>query len=455
MNARVASCSLLAALPCATAFAIPPRYICSPVNTLHHVCNPQYPEYPAPTRGYALASDGRVAADANCGSTMGGSRPFVTSASGVVTELPHGTFTFTQPAGFLANGQVLLIGDWCPPVTGTCTTALAIASSDGTLEVLAASSLAASTVSASNEYGWAAGWGGVSASDAWRIRPEGTLESLHVADAWGLSVGGVSPGGFVGGSAYVSNQSRAIRWDVAGNATVLPAIERGTAGIGAGIGADASVLGASNGRAAWWRIGASPVSLLPVGSASIATKMAGNPMTADPLGFAIFGTHQSETKIFRATGANFWSDLGPNDGGTALTDLSLIAAPRPDFIVAQGFTAMYQPSVLLWSLDAGMHRLESVLVNPPAGMANAPFMAVAAIFSRVVLANAGFNGAPYLIARLEDGDTNGDHLINGSDLAVLLSSWGVVPASRRGAADFDGNGLVDGGDLAHLLALWN
>jgi len=48
------------------------------------------------------------------------------------------------------------------------------------------------------------------------------------------------------------------------------------------------------------------------------------------------------------------------------------------------------------------------------------------------------------------GDTNGDGRVDGTDLATVLSSWGLnIPA-----ADFDGNGVVDGADLSTLLGNW-
>lgn len=46
-------------------------------------------------------------------------------------------------------------------------------------------------------------------------------------------------------------------------------------------------------------------------------------------------------------------------------------------------------------------------------------------------------------------DLDGDGVVGGSDLAVLLGAWG-----GRGAADLDGNGVVDGGDLAIVLGSW-
>jgi len=49
------------------------------------------------------------------------------------------------------------------------------------------------------------------------------------------------------------------------------------------------------------------------------------------------------------------------------------------------------------------------------------------------------------------GDLNGDGVVDGADLGILLAAWGGDDA----AADLDGNGVVDGADLASLLADWS
>ena len=48
------------------------------------------------------------------------------------------------------------------------------------------------------------------------------------------------------------------------------------------------------------------------------------------------------------------------------------------------------------------------------------------------------------------GDLNADGVIDGADLADLLSQWSLSSV----AADLDGDGTVAGGDLAILLARW-
>ena len=46
-------------------------------------------------------------------------------------------------------------------------------------------------------------------------------------------------------------------------------------------------------------------------------------------------------------------------------------------------------------------------------------------------------------------DLNGDGIVNGADLTLLLSNWG-----GSGAGDIDGDGTVSGPDLAAVLAGW-
>jgi hypothetical protein len=47
------------------------------------------------------------------------------------------------------------------------------------------------------------------------------------------------------------------------------------------------------------------------------------------------------------------------------------------------------------------------------------------------------------------GDLNGDGVVNGADLGILLTGWGT-----NGAGDLNGDGVVDGADLGILLTAW-
>jgi hypothetical protein len=46
-------------------------------------------------------------------------------------------------------------------------------------------------------------------------------------------------------------------------------------------------------------------------------------------------------------------------------------------------------------------------------------------------------------------DLDGNGVVNGADLGILLLAWGF-----SGAADLDGNGIVNGGDLGLALLAW-
>ena len=51
-------------------------------------------------------------------------------------------------------------------------------------------------------------------------------------------------------------------------------------------------------------------------------------------------------------------------------------------------------------------------------------------------------------------DLDGDGLVGGSDLAVLLGQWGTCSDRDSCTADFNDDGIVDGYDLSVLLSNW-
>ncbi len=52
------------------------------------------------------------------------------------------------------------------------------------------------------------------------------------------------------------------------------------------------------------------------------------------------------------------------------------------------------------------------------------------------------------------GDFDGCGLVNGADLAFLLSNWGPCTPGKPCPADLNGDGFVNGADLAAVLANW-
>lgn len=61
----------------------------------------------------------------------------------------------------------------------------------------------------------------------------------------------------------------------------------------------------------------------------------------------------------------------------------------------------------------------------------------------------GYGVDYFLIEPVCPTDLNGDNIVNGVDLAWLLSTWG-----GNDVADFNGDGVINGADLAALLAMW-
>ena len=50
------------------------------------------------------------------------------------------------------------------------------------------------------------------------------------------------------------------------------------------------------------------------------------------------------------------------------------------------------------------------------------------------------------------GDLNGDGIVSGADVGILLVQWG--PCTGDCTADFNADGIVDGGDFGILLTYW-
>jgi hypothetical protein len=51
----------------------------------------------------------------------------------------------------------------------------------------------------------------------------------------------------------------------------------------------------------------------------------------------------------------------------------------------------------------------------------------------------------------EPADIDGDGVVNGADLGLMIAEWGTT----KSFADLNGDGIVDGGDLGILLASWD
>ncbi len=147
-------------------------------------------------------------------------------------------------------------------------------------------------------------------------------------------------------------------------------------------------------------------------------------------------------------------------GATALRLDLLVVAPSGDdrlvvrLIGATGGVHALEPVALgtasgAWStgvtipLDAGIPRDAAYTIEFALVSQDGALTAVCGIDNASIQVSEGTGLA---------GDLNGDGVVNGADLGLLLAAWGSCPGC---AADLDGNGSVDGADLGVLLVHWS
>jgi len=51
-------------------------------------------------------------------------------------------------------------------------------------------------------------------------------------------------------------------------------------------------------------------------------------------------------------------------------------------------------------------------------------------------------------------DLDANRVINGVDLAIILTEWGTDGGTQHADADIDASGSIDAGDLAAVLSAW-
>ncbi len=132
------------------------------------------------------------------------------------------------------------------------------------------------------------------------------------------------------------------------------------------------------------------------------------------------------------------------DGLQSLLEVdSAAVAPGPVSVSSLPAPIAATPGELLLSIDAAAIPAKgwSGVVEIEVSDEDLPGEAMQALYVQLTLV-PGSGGIP--------GDLNGDGIVNGADLAILLGAWG-----GRGPADLNGDGIVDGADLAILLGNWS
>lgn len=128
----------------------------------------------------------------------------------------------------------------------------------------------------------------------------------------------------------------------------------------------------------------------------------------------------------------------------------------------EGFGGGQSFRATIWTPESGYVDLKEYLNDLGAGISEAFTLAAAQSISddgRVICGwgyeDAFFFQEAWVIVLPSDdvpcpADLNGDGMVGGADLGLLLAAWGTADP----AADLDGSGSIDGGDLGLLLSAW-
>ncbi len=174
-------------------------------------------------------------------------------------------------------------------------------------------------------------------------------------------------------------------------------------------------------------------------------------------------------QAFDGTGARLWGS-----GGTTTTYLqplatvydcqqarALLVGGLPTFmwVTASAFGVQTVSSRAL-SADGSSAWGAKDVALPPGSKSRLAGMTLAGGSTAVAVWQGAASGGDDLFGQCVNsdgslgvlGDMNGDGLVNGADLGILLASWGPCSGCR---ADMNHDGVVDGADLGALLAQWS
>jgi len=158
---------------------------------------------------------------------------------------------------------------------------------------------------------------------------------------------------------------------------------------------------------------------------------------------------------WHAIGTGLWA--GGQRLGQYRGELILGGSPIGPWAAGEG------GSIARWD-GAAWHGLGSGIGGAPFPGVGAMLEADGALYVGGAFGTAGgipaANIARWVCPPIDPADLNGDGVVNGIDLGILLANWSI-PAGSPGcggaapcAADLNGDGVVDGIDLGILLASW-
>jgi hypothetical protein len=187
-----------------------------------------------------------------------------------------------------------------------------------------------------------------------------------------------------------------------------------------------------------------------------------NPVGADySRAWATTGTRQAGTatvgnlaraSLWSGTAAS-WTDLSPA-GSAGSRAYAMTDSQQVGYAIVGGITR-----ASLWTGSAESWEDLHALLPPEFGSSYA--YAISCDGARTYICGYGVNVETMreeallwvrTAGRVCVSDINGDGVVGGADLGMLLSSWG--PAATSNAADLDASGVVDGADLGRLMTDW-
>ena len=160
------------------------------------------------------------------------------------------------------------------------------------------------------------------------------------------------------------------------------------------------------------------------------------------------GLSGASTNVFhvnnnaKVLGFHRWQNGGAGDDVVVLTNFSNVSYPNYRVGLPRGglWRVRFNSDSTAYSADYGNYAATDVTADN-SGYDGLPF-------------SGNFRFGPYTSvifsqSTLSPFDLNGDWLVGGADLGVLLAQWG-----GPGTADFDGDGIVGGSDIGRMLAAW-
>lgn len=160
------------------------------------------------------------------------------------------------------------------------------------------------------------------------------------------------------------------------------------------------------------------------------------------------GLSGASTNVFhvnnnaKVLGFHRWQNGGAGDDVVVLTNFSNVSYPNYRVGLPRGglWRVRFNSDSTAYSADFGNYAATDVTADN-SGYDGLPF-------------SGNFRFGPYTSVIFSQStpsrfDLNGDWLVGGADLGMVLGQWG-----GPGTADFNGDGIVNGADIAPLLGAW-